>query len=219
MSNNISCKFCLKELKNPNSHRNHERLCKQNPNKQITFLEVNKDLIRQMKQQGLIKYSNQFTKAKELRLPAPIITEETRQKLSLVTKKLTKEERIQRAIKSSETIKRKVSEGTWHTSLARKMHHNYKGIDLHGKWELEYAKWLDSQNIVWERCKDQFDYIHNDKERKYTPDFYLPESHRYVEIKGYETDKDKSKWSQFPSHLTLTILKEKELKALGLNIN
>lgn len=215
---NVTCKFCSKECKNSNSHRNHERLCKQNPNKQTTFLETNKDLIKQMKHQGVIKFTNQFTKAKELGLPVPIVSSATRQKLSQANKKKSAESRKQQAAKSSETIKQKVAEGTWHTSLARKMHYSYKGIDLHGKWELKYAMWLDTQNITWERCKNQFNYIFNDKERKYTPDFYLPESQCYVEIKGYETEKDKAKWSQFPSHLTLKVLKQKDLKSLGLNI-
>ena len=35
-----------------------------------------------------------------------------------------------------------------------------------------------------------------------------------VEIKGYETDKDKAKWSQFT--LKLKILKGRELKELGI---
>lgn len=30
------CKYCGKECKNDNSLRNHERLCKQNPRRQIT---------------------------------------------------------------------------------------------------------------------------------------------------------------------------------------
>ena len=215
---NIICKYCNTEKKNSNSRRNHERLCNLNPERQYTYLQNNKEEIKEKKLLGIIKKSNQFIKARELSLPVPAVSAKTRQKLSAANKRKTKECRIQQAIKSSETIKRKVSEGTWHTSLAQKMHYNYKGIDLHGKWELKYAKWLDSQNIAWERCKDQFKYIYNDKERKYTPDFYLLESQCYIEIKGYETDKDKAKWSQFPSHLTLKVLKEKELKSLRLNI-
>lgn len=36
---------------------------------------------------------------------------------------------------------------------------------------------------------------------KYTPDFYLPDLDLYIEVKGYETDKDRSKWSQFTNNL------------------
>jgi hypothetical protein len=35
----LSCKFCKKVCKNENSHRNHERLCKLNPNKQTIKIE------------------------------------------------------------------------------------------------------------------------------------------------------------------------------------
>lgn len=38
-----NCKFCGKECKNENSLRNHERLCKSNPNRQTTtFANLNK---------------------------------------------------------------------------------------------------------------------------------------------------------------------------------
>lgn len=35
----FNCKFCNKECKNDNSLRNHERLCKLNPNRQLTNAE------------------------------------------------------------------------------------------------------------------------------------------------------------------------------------
>ena len=36
MENEFICKFCRKECKNENSQRNHERLCKENPNKKTS---------------------------------------------------------------------------------------------------------------------------------------------------------------------------------------
>ena len=116
------------------------------------------------------------------------------------------------------TIREKVANGTWHTSLARHMHINYNGVDLHGSWEVAYAKFLDSNNIRWERCNDSFSYLFDGKNRKYTPDFYLIDTGEYVEIKGYKTEKDSAKWSQFPHNKKLTILMQKELLALGLQI-
>jgi hypothetical protein len=114
--------------------------------------------------------------------------------------------------KVSETIQKKVAEGTWHTSLAKNMHYNYNGVDLHGRWELNYAQYLDKNNIKWIRCKEQFDYFYDGKNRKYTPDFYLTESDEYIEIKGYKTEKDKAKWSQFPKNKKLIVLTASELK-------
>ena len=45
--------------------------------------------------------------------------------------------------KISATCLRKSQNGQWHTSLAKKMHIQYNGEDLHGSWELKYAQYLD----------------------------------------------------------------------------
>lgn len=58
MEQNYICKYCGKECKNNNSLRNHERLCKLNPDKQFTkFMDI--------KWQKNKKVSNQFIKAIE----------------------------------------------------------------------------------------------------------------------------------------------------------
>lgn len=127
---------------------------------------------------------------------------------------------IESSIKMSDSLSKiisaKVANGTWHTSLARRMHVDYKGIDLHGSWEVAYAKYLDQNNIKWIRNKDSFDYVFENKKRKYTPDFYLTESQEYIEIKGYKTAKDCAKWEQFPKDEVLKILTEKELRELKI---
>lgn len=95
----------------------------------------------------------------------------------------------------------------------------YKGIKLLGSWELKFAIWCDKNNIKWIKNKDQFKYILDDKEHIYFPDFYLLDLDEYIEIKGFETDKDILKWNQFPKDKKLKILKFKELQELGvLNI-
>jgi hypothetical protein len=94
------------------------------------------------------------------------------------------------------------------------MHYTYKGVDLHGKWELKYAQWLDNNRVKWMRCKQAFEYTFENKTRRYTPDFYLPDTDEYIEIKGYKTNKDIAKWSQFP--YKLTVLMRSELKKIGI---
>lgn len=42
MEEKYICKFCGKECKNPNSLRNHERLCKENPNHQESYFKTHK---------------------------------------------------------------------------------------------------------------------------------------------------------------------------------
>ena len=206
----LLCKFCNQERKNENSLRNHERLCKVNPSKQTTPFH---DLSFQQNKNG--KVSNQHIKAKELGTEY-VILDETRKKLSNACKSRTNEFCKKLGLKTSATIQKKVNEGTWHTSLAKHMHINYNGNDLHGSWEVAYAKYLDKNGIHWIRNKDSFKYTYNDKNRQYTPDFYLLGSDEYIEIKGYKTEKDDAKWSQFPTHRKLKILMKKELQALGI---
>lgn len=57
-----------------------------------------------------------------------------------------------------------------------------------------------------------FEYIFENKKRLYFPDFYLPQYDFWIEIKGYETPKDKAKWNYFP--LTLKVLKKCDIKKI-----
>ena len=141
---------------------------------------------------------------------------ETRKKLSEGTKTRNANESEETKAKRKATIAKKVENKEWHVSLAKDHHYRYNGVDLHGKWELNYAKWLDKNQIKWQRCKDSFSYEFDGKTRRYTPDFYLIDTDEYVEIKGYKTEKDDAKWSQFPSHRTLKVLLEDDLKAIGV---
>lgn len=202
------CKFCNNERKNANSLRNHERLCKENPNRQNSADWNNKN--------GNLGKSNQYIKAKALGLAAPIVSEENKQKARERNLARPPEFYIKNGAKISNTIRQKVKDGTWHTSLAKKMHHQYKGASLHGTWEVAYAKYLDANKIIWERNTKSFPYVYKDVNRRYTPDFYLPDTNEYVEIKGYKTEKDEAKWTQFPQNEVLRVLMHKDLKSLGI---
>ena len=90
----------------------------------------------------------------------------------------------------------------------------YKNIWLDSSWEIKYATYLDEHNIKWERVKERFPYKFQGKDFKYIPDFYLPDTNTFVEIKGYVTDKDEAKWKYFPH--SLNILKKDELKQMGI---
>jgi hypothetical protein len=209
---NLNCEFCRSLIKNKYSLIQHERFCKLNPNKQ--HLPFQKDHPNYKKP----KASNQYTKAKELNLPKPELTTEQKQAASYksIERYKSKEERKKTSIAVSKTVNQKVKDGSWHTSLAKNLHYNYNGIDLHGSWEFLYAKWLDENQIKWRRPKESFPYNFENKERKYTPDFYLIDSNEYIEIKGFKTLKDEAKWSQFPKNLKFKILFEIDLKNLKI---
>lgn len=88
-------------------------------------------------------------------------------------------------------------------------------VYLDGTWELAVAVWLDNKGYGWRRNTKRFQYINlKGIVSHYTPDFWVKELDGYLEVKGYETDLDRCKWSQFLE--PLTVWKKKELKELGL---
>ena len=174
-------------------------MCKLNSNRQFTKFSDLAWQKHKIKNGG----TNQYIKAKNEGLPKPKVSNKTRKKFSDVIKKRTKEFNKNNGLKISKTIIEKVKNGTWHTSLAKNMHYNYNGIDLHGTWELKFAQYLDLNNIKWIRPREKFTYFYDNKERYYTPDFYLIDLDIYIEIKGFKTKKDEAKWTQFPKKLKI----------------
>jgi hypothetical protein len=114
----------------------------------------------------------------------------------------------------SDAAKRKIAEGTWHNSFSRARTYDYRGVKLYGRWEVAYARYLDKQKIEWRRPTETFPYSFEGRERRYTPDFYLPADDTYVEIKGYKTPKDAAKWVAFPKKLQ--VLRGRDLFEMGL---
>lgn len=135
------------------------------------------------------------------------------------------DERIKKSSDTvSKTISEKVKNGTWHYSFSKVRTHEYNSktngiIKVMGRWELEYVKYLDKNNINWIPNKNKFYYEFSELKRGngyYIPDFYLIDENCYVEIKGYETNKDRAKWKWFPHKLK--ILKRKELTTDPYNL-
>lgn len=89
---------------------------------------------------------------------------------------------------------------------------NYKDEYLHSSWEVVVAEMLDMNRIRWERKVTPATYIWKEKQHLYFPDFYLPDVDLYIEVKGYEIEKDRAKWAQFPGKLL--IIKSKEIKEI-----
>lgn len=74
---------------------------------------------------------------------------------------------------------------------------------VRGSWELKIAEKLNQLNILWERnhmlkyskCVDDKCILKN-----YNPDFYLPNTDEYIEVKGYYSDIDKEKMKLVKEH-------------------
>ena len=86
----------------------------------------------------------------------------------------------------------------------------YNNIWMRSSYEVAYAKYLDKQGIKWLYESKAFDLGNT----TYTPDFYLPESDTYIEIKGYWRDKCKEKFRKFKRlyfEVKINILFKKDL--------
>jgi hypothetical protein len=93
----------------------------------------------------------------------------------------------------------------------------YKSIWMRSSYEIAYAKYLDKQGIKWEYELKTFDLGNC----TYTPDFYLIDQDKYIEIKGYWRDNSKKKFKLFKKlykDIKIKILYKKDLidlKVLG----
>ena len=201
----LTCIFCGKNCKNKNSLNQHECRCKNNPNR-IIIKNNFKNISRWNK--GLTKETDERVRKNGLAVKKAF--EEKGHPFQ--NRKLSTNHKL----KISISCLNKSKEGSWHKSLAKNMHYKYKGIDLDGQWELKYAQWLDLNGIKWIRPSIRFPYIFEGKIHYYTPDFYLIDSDKYIEIKGYKTIKDDAKWINFPKDKKLVILYKTQLKELGI---
>lgn len=213
----MECQFCKKICKNQNSLRNHERLCRLNPNRQeivSNFIEYNK----KRKKTG-IKGTNQYVKAKQLGLPKPTISDETRKKLSENTKgrKYSEEQRLKHSYIMKKTVEKYPDSYTKNNVVGRVKNIIYNGIKLKGNWEVIVAKWLDKNEIKWEHETKSFDYEWNGI-RKYYPDFYLPDFDLFIEVKGYQTERDLHKWESVKNLVVFKLDEIKKIKNNNLKI-
>ena len=204
------CQYCGKKCKNLNSLIQHEIRCKANPDK------IDMSYIKPGHSKGH-KGTNQFIKAKELGLEIPIVTNETREKLSNIWKGKHHTEESKK--KLSESMKNAVIKypDSYSSSNVngRVKHYQYNGYILDGTWEVEVAKYLDSKNIKWEKPSKGFEYEWNNSSHIYFPDFYLPDYNYYIEVKGYQRERDIHKWNVVDN---LIIIKENEINEIRKNI-
>ena len=173
------CRYCGSEHKNNNSLRNHERICKENPKKQSTcFSQPN---FKRMHK------GNQFTKAKELGLSKPVVTEKTREKLRRAGTGRTHSDETKRILSEKLSLNNKGGRSKWY---------EVNGVKVQGTWERNVAEILTEKGINWIKPSAKnhsMKYEMDGKIRTYTPDFYLTDDNLYLEIKGYWWGNDREK--------------------------
>ena len=172
------CQFCGSERKNHNSWRNHERCCPSNPDRNYKNGMSGK------------KGRNQYQKAKDLGLPAPEISEETRKILS--------EKAIINNLNRLPEVNKKISESM------KKAHKEGKA------WNIGKSRWNNEPSypekffmIVVENEFDDRDYKNEYPIGIYSADFCWPHLKKVIEIDGdqhqrfdeyIERDKKKDKF-------------------------
>lgn len=91
----------------------------------------------------------------------------------------------------------------------------YGNYFFRSSWEVAYAKYLDKNNVAWLYEPKIF----NLGIMCYVPDFYLPATDTYIEIKGYWRENSKAKFylfkNKFPE-IKIILLREFELKQLEI---
>ena len=201
------CRFCSKVCKNANSLRNHERLCKLNPNRQLTKYEKYGP-IPGFNQKGRIPWNKG-------------LTAETNESLANASKKLKEKYSTGQLVaynpmvdpevrvKHKESMKKAYSNYTRRTPGKFK-YGWYNGIWCDSSWELAYLLYCIDNDIKIERNKLGFSYIWEGSVHTYFPDFYLPDSHTFIEIKGYKSKRDEAKIDQFTK--TLIVIGANEIK-------
>lgn len=199
----LNCKFCEKTCKNHNSLINHERLCAKNPNKTVSPLvkwkKEHPDLSSDATKRGSFKPgSTPYTKGKPGTFKGKTHSVET--KLIMCQQKNA------------------LYQSGWEPTCGRCKKYDYESsiagkIKVDGTWELKVAKYLDFIGVEWNRNKKRFSYLKKDgRLSTYQPDFYIKTWGTFLEVKGYETELDKLKWSQFKE--PLIIWKRKEIENL-----
>lgn len=206
------CKYCSKQCKNTNSLRNHERLCKSNPNRQSIkstgFTQYNADL----KAGKIIKpYNNQFDKARKLGQPIPQVSKETRNLIR--SKSAARKHTTETKCKISRSIRRAIlrNPASYNSSNVngRVKKQNYNGMVFDSKWEVIFAKFLNYHKVKWMRPTVGIPYEWNNTPHMYFPDFYLPEVDLYVEIKGCERPRDVEKYKSLQN---LIVIRKKQIQ-------
>ena len=182
----LECQFCGKVCKNRNSLCNHERLCASNPNRQYGI--------------GFTAY-NEARKAGEVCSWNAGLTAETDERIRIWAEKLSNRYSTGELIGSfvgrhhTDSAKQKLRKIAIENGLGVDLvqggyryskRGKYKGIICDSIYELVFLIYCLDHNISIKRNSDYFNYVFEGKTRRYYPDFYLPETATYIELKGYK---------------------------------
>jgi len=90
---------------------------------------------------------------------------------------------------------------------------SYGPTKVKGTWELKVANWLNENNVRWTNKIAPYKYFWNQGWHLYFPDFLILDKDILIEVKGYETDRDQSKWQSVDKKLI--VIKRKDMTSLS----
>lgn len=161
------CKYCNKECVTANSHRNHERCCPKN---------ADRNYVNGMT--GKISHKRGHTK----------FTDDSIMRGSIMFKQKIMDgeyipHRTPHTIECKERISSIMQEKMGNRYTASKRI-EYKGIKFESSWEYLVALDLDNNKIEWKRPSPLLYRDAVGQQRRYYPDFYLPEYDVYLDPKN-----------------------------------
>lgn len=190
------CLFCNKKFTTKGSKTLHENSCKDNPNRIPGFWE-NPDY---------------KLKKRNIALSQPKRTEEVKNKISESMKKFysNNENRELQSLAMKKAVENNPESYSDKNIVGRSEHFTVDGVRYNSTWEYEVTKYLEKENIKWKRSKlKPVPYLWENKWHLYFPDFLLEDLNCYIEVKGYETERDRAKWKY--SDKKVILIKQKEI--------
>lgn len=209
----VFCQYCGRECKSLNSLKQHERRCKNNPNRLI--VDFSKRTPEKSTRKGINKgntwvnngIDNKFIKSFEIENYLNLgwklgLSDTYKQKISnsligVSTGKASNEEAEQlRKIRISNSMKHNPNCGGYREKSGRGKKGKYKGIYCDSSWELAFVVYHLDNELKISRCNEQRKYIFNNVEHIYIPDFITDNG--IIEIKGYKSEQWNEKHKQNP---------------------
>lgn len=186
---------------------NYNNLRDYNEKVRIGEIKRNKNQYELAKEKGEILLMSDETKKKiSDKKTGSIVTNETKSKISF---------------QRSRFLEEIGSGGFKHIKWYKIKNIKNEEFIVRGTWELLIAELLNTHNIYWVRKKYLKYHDNDDIKRTYTPDFYIPLYDRYIEVKGYFSEKDKLKLTQviFENKINLLLIKEYDIKNQNILID
>lgn len=203
------CKFCGKLCLNNNSLAQHQIRCNKNPDKIRT--KHSDDTIKKLST-IMSKVCNNSNR---------IYTDEKRKNMSNWSKNFnstywTDENREKHSQRMKKVVEDNPESYSTNNVSGRVKLYEYNGIKLKGTWEVKIVTLLDKFNIKWTNNIKPFPYYWNNSWHLYFPDFYLIDYDLFIEVKGYQRDRDIEKWKVLDN---LLVIKKKEIYSFSKDEN